>query len=171
MVDGVAAIVRPDHVQAFAQGGASEGRLPSTQLYGCENRGRLPEGDLASGGFSGIRRDCGGEGGTANSTSRSRMATVFCPAPADEPVCATGSVGVLLGNGDGSFQATVRYSTLDAFAFTLTTGDFNGDGKPDLAVGNTNCEDLRGSCAGGSSVAILLGKGDGTIKVARHDSR
>ena len=62
MVDGVAAIVRPDQVQAFAQGGASEGRLPSTQLYGCENREKLPEGDLASGGFSGIRRDCGGEG-------------------------------------------------------------------------------------------------------------
>ena len=30
------------------------------------------------------------------------------PSPADEPVCATGSVGVLLGNGDGSFQATVQ---------------------------------------------------------------
>ena len=60
----------------------------------------------------------------------------------------------------------MRYSTVDAFAFTLTTGDFNGDGKLDLAVGNTNCEDLRGSCGVSSSVAILLGKGDGTFATA-----
>jgi hypothetical protein len=88
------------------------------------------------------------------------------PSPADDPVCTTGSVGVLLGNGDGSFQAAVHYSTVDTFAFTLTAGDFNGDGKLDLAVGNTNCEDLRGSCGVSSSIAILLGKGDGTFATA-----
>ena len=85
------------------------------------------------------------------------------PSPEDVPVCGTGSVGILLGNGDGSFQAAVRFSTVDAFAFTLTTGDFNGDGRLDLAVGNTNCEDLRGSCGVSSSIAILQGKGDGTF--------
>jgi hypothetical protein len=88
------------------------------------------------------------------------------PSPEDVPVCGTGSVGILLGNGDGSFQAAVRFSTVDAFAFTLTTGDFNGDGRLDLAVGNTNCEDLRGSCGVSSSIAILQGKGDGTFATA-----
>ena len=85
---------------------------------------------------------------------------------AEEPVCMTGSVGVLLGNGDGSFKAAVRYSTVDVLAFTLTTGDFNGDGKLDLAVGNTNCEENNTSCGVNSSIAVLLGKGDGTFATA-----
>jgi hypothetical protein len=93
-------------------------------------------------------------------------ANCVLPNPFDVPVCTTGSVGVLLGNGDGSFQAAVRYSTIDAFAFTLTTGDFNGDGKLDLAVGNTNCEDFSGPCGTDGSVAILLGKGDGAFGAA-----
>ena len=75
-------------------------------------------------------------------------------------------MGILLGIGDGRFLAAVRYSTVDAFAFTLTPGDFNGDGKLDLAVGNTNCEDLRESCGVSSPIAILLGKGDGTFATA-----
>ena len=64
--------------------------------------------------------------------------------PLGAPTCSTGSVGVLLGNGDGTFQAAVRYSTVDNDAFTIATGDFNGDGKLDLVVGNTNCDDVAG---------------------------
>src|SRR5204862_361924 len=47
-------------------------------------------------------------------------------------VCRTGSVSVLLGNGNGTFQAAVHYSTLDDHAFTVADGD--RDRKPDLAV-------------------------------------
>jgi hypothetical protein len=47
-----------------------------------------------------------------------------------------GDVSVLRGNGDGSFQAAVNY--LAGFhgsqPSTLAAGDFNGDGKPDLAA-------------------------------------
>ncbi|HXJ56804.1 MAG TPA: VCBS repeat-containing protein, partial [Verrucomicrobiae bacterium] len=46
-----------------------------------------------------------------------------------------GSVSVLLGNGDGSFQTSVDYGVLGN-AYSLVTGDFDNDGRPDLAVAN-----------------------------------
>ena len=42
-----------------------------------------------------------------------------------------GSVAVLLGNGDGTFQPAVQYATGTNPLFTLAA-DVNGDGKPDL---------------------------------------
>jgi hypothetical protein len=50
-------------------------------------------------------------------------------------VCASGScsVGVLLGNGDGTFQPIVNYPAGKGIAF-VDVGDFNGDHKPDLVV-------------------------------------
>jgi hypothetical protein len=67
------------------------------------------------------------------------------------------SVSVLLGNGDGTFQPAVEYAgPANEFLSAITTGDFNGDGIPDLAVGNT-----FGLFQG--SVFILFGNGDGTF--------
>ena len=43
------------------------------------------------------------------------------------------SVSVLLGNGDGTFQAAVTYGSGGSESFSVAMGDFNGDGKPDLA--------------------------------------
>ncbi len=45
----------------------------------------------------------------------------------------SGSVSVMFGNGDGSFQAAANYP-MGASASWLAAGDFNGDGKLDLAV-------------------------------------
>jgi hypothetical protein len=45
-----------------------------------------------------------------------------------------GSVAVLLGNGDGTFRPPIQYTAFDYPGWTAV-GDFNGDGRPDLAVG------------------------------------
>ena len=46
-----------------------------------------------------------------------------------------GGVSVLLGNGDGTFQDQVTYAAGD-HPYALVAGDFNGDGRTDLAVAN-----------------------------------
>ena len=44
-----------------------------------------------------------------------------------------GRVSILDGNGDGTFQTNVDYE--GGFGiYSLVAADFNGDGKPDLAV-------------------------------------
>lgn len=74
-------------------------------------------------------------------------------------VADDGNVSVLLGNGDGTFQAAVNVAAGKNPA-SIVAGDFNGDGKLDLAVSN------RGDPAtgAGAAVIILLGKGDGSFQ-------
>jgi sugar lactone lactonase YvrE len=63
----------------------------------------------------------------------------------------TPTVTIFLGKGDGAFQPAVSYS-LQTYGYGLAVGDFNGDGKLDLAV------------ASSGSVSVLLGNGDGTFQ-------
>ena len=44
-------------------------------------------------------------------------------------------VSVLLGNGDGTFAAPLSFAAGDR-PYSVTTGDFNGDGITDLATAN-----------------------------------
>ena len=70
-----------------------------------------------------------------------------------------GNVSILLGNGDGTFQAAVKQFA-GAYPYSVAVGDFNGDGKADLAVAN------RSSGPNDGNVSVLLGNGDGTFQAA-----
>jgi Bacterial Ig-like domain (group 3)/FG-GAP-like repeat len=64
-----------------------------------------------------------------------------------------GSIAILLGNGNGTFQSPRIITTLTAGAHPIVTADFNRDGNPDLAV----LDPVK------AVVRIYLGKGDGTF--------
>jgi hypothetical protein len=69
---------------------------------------------------------------------------------------AFGGIEVLLGKGDGTFQAAVPYDTMNN-ANAVTIGDFNNDGNLDLAVSIASA----GSSFG--FVTIFPGLGNGTF--------
>lgn len=71
----------------------------------------------------------------------------------DEP-----TMSILLGNGDGTFQIPIFYWIRDFYYGQITTGDFNGDGKLDLARANILS----------SGITIYLGNGDGTFQESIH---
>src|SRR5579864_71438 len=71
---------------------------------------------------------------------------------------ASGSVSVLLGNGDGTYQPARNFATgTGNYTFpSVAVGDFNSDGKLDIVETND------------SGVSVLLGNGDGTFQPARN---
>jgi FG-GAP-like repeat/FG-GAP repeat len=66
-----------------------------------------------------------------------------------------GTVSILLGDGAGHF-GTARSSFAGGYPQSVAVGDFNGDGRQDLAVTNTATDD----------VSILLGDGTGSFSRA-----
>jgi regulation of enolase protein 1 (concanavalin A-like superfamily) len=71
---------------------------------------------------------------------------------------------VLLGNGDGTFQAAVPHLTGADGSVTVAVGDFNHDGSLDVATGNRSFRIADTPCSGFSywdSVTIAPGLGTG----------
>ena len=67
------------------------------------------------------------------------------------------NIALALGKGDGTFSPPVKFgsgTTLDVFAWSVVTGDFNGDGKLDVAI----LDDL--------GVEVYLGNGDGSFQAS-----
>jgi hypothetical protein len=67
--------------------------------------------------------------------------------------CVSGTVGVLLGNGDGTFRPAVTYGSGVQYATSVPVGDVNKDGKPDLVVANY----YTGSSNHTGSIGVLVG--------------
>jgi hypothetical protein len=65
----------------------------------------------------------------------------------------TNAVGVMLGNGDGTFRPRVNFA-VGGQAQDLAAGDFNGDGRIDLVVSLNDTA---------FSLSLLRGNGDGTF--------
>jgi FG-GAP-like repeat/FG-GAP repeat len=62
-------------------------------------------------------------------------------------------VGVLLGNGDGTFQSLKSFAA-GMYPNSVAVADLNGDGKADIIVDNL----------GSNSISVLLGNGNGTFQ-------
>jgi sugar lactone lactonase YvrE len=68
---------------------------------------------------------------------------------------SNGSITILLGKGDGTFQPAAGGAiAVEAWSDRVSVGDFNGDGIADLWVAANSNQ---------TSLNILLGKGDGTF--------
>ena len=76
--------------------------------------------------------------------------------------CCTNTVYVLEGNGEGSFSSphAVYTATGEHVIYNLVTGDFDGDGKPDIAL--TDDQVMQGSYFG-TALVVLYGSGNFTF--------
>jgi hypothetical protein len=66
------------------------------------------------------------------------------------------TVSVFLNNGNGTFATKVDYTT-GTGPTHITSGDFNRDGKPDIAVSNS------GASGAGTTFSVLMNNGNGTF--------
>jgi hypothetical protein len=82
------------------------------------------------------------------------VASANCTIDEFGPYCVNaGSISILLGNGDGTFQSHVDYG-VGTYPTAVAAAGFSGDVKLDLAVSNTN----------DNTVSVLLGTGEGTFR-------
>jgi hypothetical protein len=73
--------------------------------------------------------------------------------------CCGSQIAILLGNGDGTFQAPVPYAAGEQLSGSLVAVDMNGDGKLDLVLPSLTQGGLNNAVIG-----VLLGNGDGTFQ-------
>ena len=76
-------------------------------------------------------------------------------------IAGGGYITLVMGHGDGTFTESYLPQAF-AYPFNLAVGDFNGDGKPDLAA-------FRGVFSGTTpNVYVLLGDGNGASSRIRR---
>ena len=72
--------------------------------------------------------------------------------------CGLGTVSVLLNRGDGTFLPAIAYGT-NTDPVSIVAGDFNGDGRIDLAVANA----INPVSPGPGTVTVFFNDWDGTF--------
>lgn len=85
------------------------------------------------------------------------VANQNCP---ELPCSAAGTVSILLGNGNGTFQKALPGVNADDAPNAIVAADFNKDGNLDVAVVNTQSD----------NVTVLLGTGTGTFSAGTNYS-
>ena len=99
--------------------------------------------------------------GDFNKDGHLDLATVECGKSSNcAPDTGVGSVSILLGNGDGTFQAHVD-SDVGVQPVSVTAADLDGDGFVDLIVANHGGS--PGDLPAGGNVTVLWGNGTGTF--------
>ena len=88
---------------------------------------------------------------------------IACTLPSDS--ADSGAYIVLLGNGDGTFKPGIVGPPVLHYSRWSVAGDFNGDGKLDLAIADGQGS---GDTVGTAELTILLGNGDGTFRLGGH---
>src|SRR5262249_21024502 len=84
---------------------------------------------------------------------------------------STNTLGVLLNNGAGGLGTAASYA-VGTSPQAVASGDFNGDGKPDLVTANAGSNSvsvLLNTGAGGFTAAADYATGSGTVAVAVGD--
>ncbi len=79
---------------------------------------------------------------------------------------SNGNIKILLGDGAGGFTAGNTYAVTGINPHSFAVGDFDGDGKLDLAVANAGVVFFGGFVSDPGNVSLLLGNGDGTFQPA-----
>jgi hypothetical protein len=78
------------------------------------------------------------------------------------PFGSGGGVCIFLGNGNGTFQTPASGCALAAQSSAVVVGDFNGDGKLDVAFS------ALGSGGAGSGMFVALGNGNGKLQTPQN---
>jgi hypothetical protein len=91
-----------------------------------------------------------------NGDGKPDLVVANCSATASNCKGGGGTVGVLLGKGDGTFHPAVTYLSGGNTPFGVAVGDVNGDARPDVVAGNcgnNTCGTLPGT------VGVLINTG------------
>lgn len=152
LANPVGTLLPTNYVRSFTvtnvSGYVLENRSGSTSLRAAvsgQANGSFSTGSTLSGFGSGVERIAAGY--LNNDTNLDLVVALW----------GAGKMGVLLGNGDGTFQYYTNYST-GSQTWSVALGHLNGDTNLDAVVGNY----------GSGTISILTGNGNGTFQVVSN---